>query len=137
MTEAMREQFEATAWRVTADAAIHDCLNDDERDVIYFDKRDVPTGEEAEGFTVTPLYTYQAALRSPAVAGLVEAAKAVAPYVASEVLEHCNGNKCREPWCAGCMGEEHAEASVEKARDASSKLFAALAQYATLAGESR
>jgi hypothetical protein len=72
MTEAMREQFEATAWRVTADAAIHDCLNDDERDVIYFDKRDVPTGEEAEGFTVTPLYTYQAALRSPAVAGLVD-----------------------------------------------------------------
>jgi hypothetical protein len=61
MNEAMREQFEATAWRVTADAAIHDCLNDDERDVIYFDKRDVPTGEEAEGFTVTPLYTYQAA----------------------------------------------------------------------------
>lgn len=72
MNEAMREQFEATAWRVTADAAIHDCLNDDERDVIYFDKRDVPTGEEAEGFTVTPLYTYQAALRSPAVAGLVD-----------------------------------------------------------------
>jgi hypothetical protein len=108
MTEAMREQFEATAWRVTADAAIHDCLNDDERDVIYFDKRDVPTGEEAEGFTVTPLYTYQAALRSPAVAGLVEAAKVAADGFESVGMDF-----------------------------SATALRAALAQYATLAGESQ
>jgi hypothetical protein len=86
-------------------------------------------GQYASDYTQAVFDGYQAALRSPAVAGLVDALKAVAPYVVSEVLEHCNGNKCREQWCAGCMGDEHAEASVEKAREASSKLYAALSNF--------
>ena len=49
---------EAVAWRVVADSGIWDFLNDDERDVVYFDKRDMPSGEELDGFTVTPLYTH-------------------------------------------------------------------------------
>lgn len=46
---------EPVAWRVVADASICDLLNDDEQDVLYFDKNDVPTGDEALGFTITPL----------------------------------------------------------------------------------
>lgn len=57
-TRAQAEDGDAVAWRVVADAAICDLLNDDERDVLYFDKSDVPTGDEALGFTITPLYTH-------------------------------------------------------------------------------
>lgn len=46
---------------------------------------------------------------------LLEALKAVLPFVATDVVESCNGNKCREPWCAGCFGEDEAQASVDRA----------------------
>ncbi|MGE7139750.1 hypothetical protein ACQKIE_19175, partial [Luteibacter sp. NPDC031894] len=32
----------------------------------------------------------------PDVAGLVEVLKAVLPFCVTDVLEHCDGNKCRE-----------------------------------------
>lgn len=47
---------EPVAWRAVAQPSIHDFLNSDERDVVYFDAREVPTGEDAKGFTITPLY---------------------------------------------------------------------------------
>ncbi len=47
---------------------------------------------------------------------LLDALIAILPFVATEVLEHCDGNKCREPWCAGCVGEEAAIAAVEKSQ---------------------
>lgn len=59
---------------------------------------------------------------------LAGALRNVLPFVVTDVLEHCDGNKCRESWCAGCMGEEDAAANVKKAMDeysASSKVLAA------------
>ena len=46
---------------------------------------------------------------------LEAALRGVLPYVATEVLESCNGNKCREPWCAGCNGDETAKDAAEQA----------------------
>ena len=49
-------------------------------------------------------------------------------YVVTEVVETCNGNKCREPWCAGCFGEEVAEQTVREAREALDAARAAIAK---------
>lgn len=60
---------------------------------------------------------------------LAEALRNVLPFVITEVLEHCNGAKCREQWCAGCMGEEEAEMAVEKSRRLGHEAYTALAEY--------
>ena len=62
---------------------------------------------------------------------LLEALRSVLPYVVTDVLEHCDGNKCREPWCAGCCGDEGAEAAVA---DANAKYRAARAAIAKATG---
>lgn len=51
-------------------------------------------------------------------------------YVVTDVVESCNGNKCRESWCAGCFSS--AEETVAEARDA---LDAARAAIAKATGE--
>ncbi|WP_458788909.1 hypothetical protein [Dyella jiangningensis] len=62
------------------------------------------------------------------VSELIESLNAVLPYVVSDMLEHCNGNKCRESWCIGCSGEEYATDSVAKANAATTKAYALLAR---------
>src|SRR5690606_30577236 len=57
---------------------------------------------------------------------LAEALRGVLPFVVSDVLEHCDGNKCREQWCAGCMGDEYAAEQVEMARAAAQEARALL-----------
>jgi hypothetical protein len=89
MTEAMREQFEA--WAIERDWPV-----DRDEDGGYVDS-----------FTECAWQGYQAALRSPAVAGLVEAAKVAADGFESVGMDF-----------------------------SATALRAALAQYATLAGES-
>jgi hypothetical protein len=64
-----------------------------------------------------------------AVAELAEAAKAIEPFVVWQVVESCNGNKCRDSWCAGCCGDEEAAASVARANEASRHLRAALSKF--------
>lgn len=49
---------------------------------------------------------------------LLEALNRLTSFVVTEVVESCNGNKCRELWCEGCFGEETAERTVNEARDA-------------------
>jgi hypothetical protein len=34
-------------------------------------------------------------------------------YIPFTTIE-CNGNKCREPWCISCCGEEDAEIGLEQ-----------------------
>lgn len=51
-------------------------------------------------------------------ARLREALRNLTPWCVTDVLEHCDGNKCRELWCAGCFGEDQAEANVVRAREA-------------------
>ena len=65
--------------------------------------------------------------RLPAV--LHEGAAALAGltgFVATDVVESCNGSKCREPWCAGCCGDEAAEQAVSEARSALAAARAAI-----------
>jgi chemotaxis methyl-accepting protein methylase len=59
-------------------------------------------------------------------ARLREALMSVTPFVATEIVESCNGNKCREVWCAGCCGQESASAAIASAFDALAKARAAL-----------
>lgn len=67
--------------------------------------------------------------RLKAVSQTLESALAgLTGFVATDVLESCNGSKCREPWCAGCCGEESAEQSAGKARIALETARSALAQ---------
>jgi hypothetical protein len=67
------------------------------------------------------------ALDECGVAEMIEAAKGVLPFVVYQVLEHCNGNKCRDSWCAGCSGDEEAEQAVDEANRNSTRLYTALA----------
>jgi len=62
---------------------------------------------------------------------LLEALRSILPYVVTDVLEHCDGNKCREQWCAGCNGHEAAEAAVA---DANTKYKAACILLAKATG---
>lgn len=57
---------------------------------------------------------------------LLEALTRLTSFVVTEVVESCNGNKCREPWCAGCFST--AEETVADARDALAKAHDAIAQ---------
>ena len=61
-------------------------------------------------------------------AELLEALNKMTSFVVTDVVESCNGNKCREPWCAGCFGEECAEQTVRDARDALAYARAAIAK---------
>ena len=63
-----------------------------------------------------------------AIAELLEAMSKLTSFVVTEVVESCNGNKCREPWCAGCFGEEVAEQTVREAREALDAARAAIAK---------
>lgn len=44
----------------------------------------------------------------PDVDVLVEALESIMRYIPLDVV-HCRGDKCREPWCASCFGDEDAE----------------------------
>jgi hypothetical protein len=68
-----------------------------------------------------------------AMSDLIESLNEVLPYVVSETLEHCDGNKCRESWCIGCCGEECATDSVAKANAATTKAYALLARVGGVA----
>ena len=59
---------------------------------------------------------------------LLDALTKVTSFVVTDVAESCNGNKCREPWCAGCFGEEVAEQTVREAREALDAARAAIAK---------
>ncbi len=59
---------------------------------------------------------------------LLEALSRITSYVVTEAVESCNGNKCRELWCAGCFGEETAEKTVSDAREALTSARAAIAK---------
>lgn len=61
-----------------------------------------------------------------AIAELLAAMNKLTSFVVTEVVESCNGNKCREPWCAGCFGEDVAEQAVREAREALDAARAAL-----------
>lgn len=63
---------------------------------------------------------------------LLEALNKLTSFVVTDVVESCNGNKCREPWCAGCFGEEVAEQTIREAQEA---LDAARAAIAKATGE--
>lgn len=58
------------------------------------------------------------------------ALRGLLPYVATSVLDSCNGSKCREPWCAGCFGDETANESAELAMSAYGVARALLAELA-------
>lgn len=59
---------------------------------------------------------------------LLEALGELTKFVATEVLESCNGSKCRERWCAGCCGEEAAEQAANEASRALASARAAIAK---------
>ena len=59
---------------------------------------------------------------------LLEALTKLTSFVVTDVVDSCNGNKCREPWCAGCFGEEVAEQTVREAREALDAARAAIAK---------
>jgi hypothetical protein len=44
----------------------------------------------------------------------------------------CRGDKCRDPWCESCYGEDAAEAWLTKAQSEFAKVRAALAMPATV-----
>jgi hypothetical protein len=54
-------------------------------------------------------------------------------YFPTGIVE-CRGDKCREPWCASCYGDEAAEAGLAVAKAAFAKATAALATPATAQG---
>lgn len=76
-----------------------------------------------EQFTRAPV----SVTNDPRVVELASLLRELLPYVATATLEHCSGNKCREQWCIGCCGEDEAIEAVTKARDASMRACAALA----------
>ena len=49
---------------------------------------------------------------------LTKALTRLTEFVATDVVESCNGSKCRQPWCAGCCGDEAAEQAMSEARNA-------------------
>ena len=57
---------------------------------------------------------------------LAEALRDVMPFVVTDVLEHCDGNKCREQWCAGCSGDDEASEAVARSAKAAGVAYALL-----------
>lgn len=58
---------------------------------------------------------------------LLEALKEIMPFTATIAIG-CRGDKCREPWCYSCNGEEEAEEAAQKGCDAYAKARAAIAR---------
>ena len=58
---------------------------------------------------------------------LLEALREIMPFTATAAIG-CHGEKCREPWCHSCNGEEEAEAAAQKGCDAYAKARAAIAK---------
>ena len=58
---------------------------------------------------------------------LLEALREIMPFTATAAIG-CHGEKCREPWCHSCNGEEEAEAAAQKGCDAYAKARAAIAR---------
>lgn len=50
-----------------------------------------------------------------AAPGLYESLKKVIQYVPFQTIR-CKGDKCREPWCESCRGEEQARETLEQVR---------------------
>lgn len=59
---------------------------------------------------------------------LYEALKKLSSFVVTDLVESCNGNKCCEPWCAGCFGEDTAQETIANARNAAAQARVALAK---------
>jgi hypothetical protein len=75
---------------------------------------------------LSAMHADRTALRAE-VEGLRKAAKAVRPYIATQPVG-CHGDKCREPWCYSCCGEDEADKAAQKGADAAWALDAALSQ---------
>lgn len=58
---------------------------------------------------------------------LLEALREIMPFTATAAIG-CHGDKCREPWCYSCNGEEEAEDAAQKGCDAYAKARAAIAK---------
>lgn len=56
---------------------------------------------------------------------LREALQRAIPYIATAMVG-CNGDKCREPWCYSCCGEEAARKAAQEGCDACANARAAL-----------
>jgi hypothetical protein len=70
----------------------------------------------------------EAAMQLPEVRALVEAVTLLQSYVPTDVIE-CNGDKCREPWCASCCGWDDATNGVAVAMGHAAVARAALAPF--------
>ena len=62
-----------------------------------------------------------------AAPSLLEALQAIMPFTATMAIG-CHGEKCREPWCHSCNGEDEAEEAAQKGCDAFAKARAAIAR---------
>ena len=58
---------------------------------------------------------------------LLEALREIMQFTATAAIG-CHGDKCREPWCYSCNGEEEAEEAAQKGCDAYAKARAAIAK---------
>lgn len=58
---------------------------------------------------------------------LLEALREIMPFTATAAIG-CHGDKCREPWCYSCNGEEEAEEAAQKGCDAYAKARAVIAK---------
>ena len=58
---------------------------------------------------------------------LLEALREIMPFTATAAIG-CHGDKCREPWCYSCNGEEEAEEAAQKGCDAYHKARVAIAK---------
>ena len=58
-------------------------------------------------------------------AALREALQRAIPYIATAMVG-CHGDKCREPWCYSCCGEEAARKAAQEGCDACANARAAL-----------
>lgn len=74
-----------------------------------------------------------AALAPPSgeVSELVESLRAVLPYVATQAVG-CHGDKCREPWCYSCFGEDEADEAAARGASAYRAAHDALARAQSL-----
>lgn len=75
----------------------------------------------------TPTRMSRAADLSDALKSILEAWQNVSPYVITQTFG-CGGEKCREPQCYSCNGQEDAEEAAAKAEDAYSGMEAAVAK---------
>lgn len=60
------------------------------------------------------IYAREAERAEALLAEAVEALKGALMYFPQDTVE-CRGDKCREPWCVSCFGQEAAEVGLSKA----------------------